>query len=144
MIEISTIKEYEINDLAELLEELSDMKTDIHKMHNNYKLISENGNYILLGAKYSNKLVGSLMGIICHDLVGDCKPFIVVENVIVSSIYRGKGIGKLLMIEIEKIAKERDCYYAMFISGFQRTDAHKFYESIGYKQDTVKGFKKYL
>ena len=113
-------------------------------MTDNFKIISTDNNYILLGARYNDKLAGSLMGIICYDLVGDCKPFMVIENVIVTAAYRGKGIGKLLINEIERIGKTRNCYYTMFVSGIHRIDAHKFYQSTGYNPDTVKGFKKYL
>ena len=110
----------------------------------NFDKIEKNEDYFLLGAKCNDKLGGSLMGIICHDLVGECKPFMVIENVIVSSKYRGFGIGKKLMNEIERIGKEKGCYYTMFVSGAQRKEAHKFYESLGYRLDEVQGFRKYL
>lgn len=144
MIEIIRIKRNDLEDLSLLFEELSGKKTDINNMHQNFELIGKNEDYYVLGAKCDGNLVGSLMGIICHDLVGECKPFIVIENVIVSNEYRGKGIGKKLMTEIERIAKEKNCYYTMFVSGIQRKEAHKFYESLGYKLDEVQGFKKYL
>ncbi len=57
---------------------------------------------------------------------------------------RGKKIGKALIYEIENIGRERNCYYTIFVSGIQRKDAHRFYESIGYSLDSVQGFKKYL
>ncbi len=144
MVEIIVIKCNDLPDLSLLFEELSGKKSDIDKMVNNFKWMEKNEDYFVLGAKYNGKLVGSLMGIICHDLVGECRPFMVIENVIVSNKLRGQGIGKELMFEIEKIAKEKNCYYTMFVSGFQRKDAHKFYESLGYKVNEVQGFKKYL
>lgn len=144
MIEIKRIEYDDLADLSLLLEELSGKKTNFNIMAKNFEWMEKNEDYFVLGAKHDGKLVGSLMGIICHDLVGDCEPFMVIENVIVSSKYRGQGIGKKLMNEIEKIAKEKDCYYIMFVSGAQRKEAHKFYESLGYKFDEVQGFKKYL
>lgn len=144
MIEIKRIERNDLKELSLLFEELSGKKTDFEIMVKNFEWISKNEDYIVLGAKYNGKLVGSLMGIICHDLVGECKPFMVIENVIVSSNLRGQGIGKKLMTEIERIGKEKNCYYTMFVSGAQRKEAHKFYESLGYKLDEVQGFKKYL
>jgi ribosomal protein S18 acetylase RimI-like enzyme len=144
MMEIKKIEQNDLIDLASLFEELSGKPTDINLMLKNYEWMEKNGDYIVLGAKYERRLVGSLMGIICHDLVGECMPFMVIENVIVSNKFRGQGIGKKLMFEIEKIGKERNCYYTMFVSGAQRKEAHKFYESLGYKLDEVQGFKKYL
>lgn len=84
------------------------------------------------------------MGIICYDLVGECKPFMVIENVIVSPNVRRQGIGKKLMLGIEKIAKERDCYYMIFVSGEQRIEAHVFYEKLGFKEENVEGYRKHF
>ncbi|MDQ0088526.1 ribosomal protein S18 acetylase RimI-like enzyme [Paenibacillus anaericanus] len=84
------------------------------------------------------------MGIICHDFVGECKPFMVIENVIVSNRARRQGIGKKLMLEIERIAKERDCYYIILVSGEQRKEAHVFYEKLGFKDEKVEGYRKHL
>jgi GNAT superfamily N-acetyltransferase len=144
MILISKITSDDLIPLSLLLEELTEMKSHLVFMVDNFKKISADTNYILLGAKDNNVLVGSLMGIVCHDLVGDCKPFMVIENVIVAKSARGKGIGKSLMHEIETIGRSLNCSYTMFVSGYQRKDAHRFYEAIGYKPDTVRGFKKFL
>jgi len=84
------------------------------------------------------------MGILCLDLVGECRPFMIIENVIVSFDYRNKGIGKILFNEIEMIAKALDCYYIFFVSGENRKIVHRFYESAEYNKDKVKGYKKYL
>lgn len=144
MIVIREINASDLPDLARLFVELSGTTTEMEKMEENFRLIYANRDYIVLGAEVSGSLVGTAMGIICKDLVGSCNPFMVIENVIVSSDYRGKGIGKKIMLELERIAHSWDCFYTMFVSGKQRADAHKFYESIGYRLDVVQGFKKYL
>ncbi len=144
MLEIKRIENTDLKDLSLLFKELSGKKSIWENMIKNFELINKNGDYILLGAKYYGELVGSLMGILCLDLVGECKPFMVIENVIVLSKARGKGIGKKLMIEIERIGKKKNCHYIIFVSGANRKDAHKFYESLGYKLDKVQGFKKIL
>ena len=144
MIEIRRIMEGELPRLAVLLEQLSEDKSDPVKMNESYRKIADDGGYILLGAFVDGVLAGSLMGIVCHDLVGACRPFMVIENVIVAEEFRGKGIGKLLIESIEKEGRTRNCSYTMFVSGIKRTGAHAFYESVGYAPDMVRGFKKYL
>jgi ribosomal protein S18 acetylase RimI-like enzyme len=144
MITIKPIGRDDLTDLAALLAELAGKPTNKESMLNNFEWMEKNGDYYVLGAKRDQRLAGSIMGIICRDLVGECKPFLVVENVIVSNQFRGQGIGKRLMLEMEKIGMERNCHYIMFVSGAQRRDAHQFYESLGYKLDVVQGFKKYL
>lgn len=144
MIEIKEIEIEDLEELAVLLEELTEQPSNLDKMVANLKKMKENNAYIVLGAKYDNKLVGSLMGIICLDLSAECEPFMVIENVIVTDSMRGKGVGKALMTAIEDIAKEKGCYYTMLVSSMFRKDAHKFYEAMGYPLDSVQGFRKFF
>ncbi len=144
MITVEVVKDEDLEELAVLCEELAGSKTNYEKMVENFRWMQTNPDYILLGAKYNGELVGTIMGIICRDMVGECRPFMVIENVIVKSSMRGKKIGQTLMYKLEDIAREQNCYYTMFVSLMHREEAHKFYESIGYPLDVVQGFKKYL
>lgn len=144
MITIRSIKENELLALSKLYQELMGLQTNQSKLEQVYRTIQHNEQYIILGAFDEEQLVGSLMGIICHDLVGDCKPFMVIENVIVSPLVRRQGVGKKLMQEIENMARQRDCYYIIFVSGEQRKEAHQFYERLGFKDEKVEGYRKHL
>ncbi|AWV33142.1 GNAT family N-acetyltransferase [Paenibacillus sp. FSL H7-0716] len=141
------IKEIEIESLPELgnlYQELMNKPSDLNKLEEVFKVVKADNRYILLGAFVEGKLLGSLMGIVCQDLVGDCKPFMVIENVVVSARARRQGVGKKLMNAIEQAARERDCYYIILVSGEQRKEAHVFYESLGYRDEKVEGYRKHL
>jgi GNAT superfamily N-acetyltransferase len=144
MASIKKISKSDLPMLAELYKELSGNTGNPEKMTAQFGLMQSNEDYILPGANIDGRLVGSLMGIICHDMAGDCRPFMVIENVIVAGACRKQGIGGMMMNEIEKIAREKNCYYTMLVSGFQRKEAHLFYVSLGYRLDRVQGFKKFL
>lgn len=145
MVTIDKILPDDLIELSNLYEELSGNKTNMVKMKESYYRINANPDYVLIGAKDDNRnLVGSLLGIVCHDVVGDCRPFMVLENVIVKSNCRGLGIGKKLMNFIEDYCRERNFYYIIFVSSKNRKESHKFYESLGYDINAVQGFKKYL
>lgn len=144
MLKIDLITRKDLPELAVLFKELSGNDQYLDKMETSFSLMEKNENYIILAARTSDRLADSLMGIICHDLVDDCRPFMLIENVIVSENFRGKGIGRELMRTIEKICVERNCYYTIFVSGAQRKEAHKFYESVGYRLDAAQGFKKFF
>ena len=79
------ICETDLIELSGLYEELTNKKTDIQKLKDSFQWINANPDYLLLGAKRDGLLVGSLLAILCHDVVGDCRPFMVLENVIVKS-----------------------------------------------------------
>lgn len=144
MVKIQSIMKEDLSELADLYRQLAGVHTNLEKMNATYQDMLAKPEYILLGAKLDGKLVGSFMGIICNELVGECNPFMVIENVIVSTEYRGRGIGRRLMECMESIARERGCYYIMFVSSMHRQEAHKFYESLGYQRGEVQGFRKRL
>ena len=106
--------------------------------------LEKDPNYILVVAEKQNYLVGSAMGIICEELYGVCNPFMVVEDVIVDRYQRRLGIASALMKELESFAVNHDCNYIIFVTESERKDAHRFYQSLGYKSDAYKGFKKRL
>jgi GNAT superfamily N-acetyltransferase len=145
MLTIVPLEEADLKQLAGLSRELCGREANMTCLKDSLAKILGNPDYILIGAKDDQqRLIGSVMGIVCSDIVGDCRPFVVLENLIVSEKARGLGIGKMLVNYIEERARERNCYYIMFTSLAKRKQAHRFYESIGYAKGVVEGFKKYL
>ena len=65
------------------------------------------------------------------------------ETVHVRSDRRSQGVGKALLDEAERRARELGCYRIQLTSRTVRTDAHRFYEREGYLATSV-GFKKSL
>ena len=139
---ISIIEDKDLEDLAALYGELVNEKTDIVKLRDAYGRIGASPEYIVLAAKVDGMLIGSLMGIVCTDLIADCRPFMYIDNVIVKNGYRGIGVGGRLIQKIEETAKQRDCYATIIISKSFRKEAHRFYEKLEYRRDVVQGYKK--
>ncbi len=143
-----SIERIQINDLpqlAGLYDQLVEEKTDRKRMKEIFIKMDHCDDYYLLGAKTENHLlIGSIMGIVCLDLLKQGQPFMVMENLIVDSKWHGKGAGKLLLAEIESIAIKRNCIFIQFCSSSYRQAAHKFYEACGYDLNEVHGFRKFL
>jgi GNAT superfamily N-acetyltransferase len=143
-MEIRPVEPEDLTVLNELYGELTGYKAEPERMVHLYELIRRDPNYHLLGAYGEEGLAGTLMGVVCYDLVKDCRPFMVIENVVVAELSRGRGYGKALMLEAERLAESEGCAYLMLVSGAKRKDAHSFYESLGYGEDKVEGFRKKL
>lgn len=60
--------------------------------------------------------------------------YIKVNGLAVLPEFQHCGIGKMLMEQVEKSAKERGNALVELASGFQRTEAHEFYEHLGYQK----------
>ncbi len=134
----------DIPQLEKLYRQFWGEESSIETMNKQFEKLLKNESHIFLGAIENNKLIGSVMGVICGELYGDCKPFLVLENMIVDKNYRNRGVGKALVSELEKIAANRDCSQVIFVTERNRVDAVKFYESTGYSSETHVGFKKKL
>jgi ribosomal protein S18 acetylase RimI-like enzyme len=66
-----------------------------------------------------------------------------VESVRVDEKYRGRGIGKELMKWAIERARAENCFAVQLTTNADRTDAHRFYESLGFKGSHL-GMKLYL
>lgn len=62
------------------------------------------------------------------------RPYALLEGIVVDENIRGKGIGTKFFDEIIAICKYLNCYKILFTSGTDRTEAHKFYEKLGFKK----------
>lgn len=134
----------DIPQLAELYRQFWDEKSCVETMYKKFCRFREVGSHILLSAVENGLLIGSAMGVICGELYGDCRPFLVLENMIVDKKFRKRGVGKALIFELEKKAVEKSCTQIILVTETNRIEACKFYEYAGYSPDTHRGYKKKL
>lgn len=118
--------------------------TDLDQLTRTFAEIKDSPDYIVLCAKREGEIVGSVLGIVCKELFGQCRPFMVLEDVAVLNSCRRQGIGRLLLTGIEEYAQKNQCTMILFVSSEHRTGAHKLYESLGYAADKVNGYRKRL
>lgn len=77
---------------------------------------------------FENKIIGGITGYSTLNLF-------FISNIFVEEEYRGKGLGKKLMLEIENSAKELGCNILRLNTFNKKTD--KFYLDVGYKQTII-------
>ncbi|MCQ6557233.1 GNAT family N-acetyltransferase [Paenibacillus mendelii] len=140
-LEIREARKDDARALSDLFIAFIGRESDIDKMQEKIEIISGLPNYHVVVACKDEHVIGTAMGIVCMDIVGNCNPYMLVENVVVSPIHQGKGIGKMLMKVLENNAAASNCNYIILASSDGREDAHRFYESIGY-QGVKRGFIK--
>lgn len=88
-------------------------------------------------------LLGTVFVALCPDAMFGRQPFAVVENIVVDARARGRGVGALLLAEVERFCQAADCSKIMLLSAVERDDAHAFFERAGYEGDRKRGFVKY-
>ena len=142
-----TIRDMEPDDidaLSKLYYQFWNEESDTQKMKNKFTKLQKDKSYIFLCATENEKLIGSVMGIVCEELYGECEPFLVLENMVVDNDYRQKGVGRALFSELENRAKTNACTQIILVTEADRKDACGFYESIGFHPAANRGFKKKL
>ena len=97
--------------------------------------------YTTLVAEHSDEIVGLVGAYMGHALEFD-PTYGRLTGLVVDERWRGRGIGRLLMQEIEKRLRERGARMLMLTSGRHRTEAHRFYESIGYEMTGLRFVKR--
>lgn len=141
---IRNLNDKDLADVAELYTLFWNDSMDVSKMKQKFSGVSKNPNYIFLCAEENGRVIGTIQGIVCEELYGECLPFLVMENFVVAEKFRGKGVGRQLLKELEKIGKERKCSQIIFITETDRKDTIEFYEKVGFNSTSHRGFKKSL
>lgn len=118
---------------------------DLEKMNTQFQRLLGLQHHILLVAEDSQTL--DVLGYI-HAEVYETLYFPALLNVLalaVKSEHHRQGIGRKLLVELEKLARESGFSGIRINSGHGRTEAHAFYQDVGY-QDVVlqKRFLKFL
>jgi len=92
--------------------------------------ILKNPFYRLYVAEWRGKVVGYI-----HGGDYDCTYFDSLKDILALAVLpdcQGLGIGRLLLNEVEAWAKTDGCAGVRLVSGYNRTEAHKFYLRCGY------------
>ena len=96
----------------------------------------------LLVVEYQDEVAGTVV-LIVPNLSHGALPWALVENLVIDTRYRRRGLGRLLMDYAVARAKEAQCYKIVLSSDKRRPEAHRFYRSLGFKA-SAHGFRLYF
>lgn len=136
--------------LTDDLEALSHLTTQLgypnppEQLKQRIETLQQDPKYTTWIAEYQNQIIG-YVGLIEQFTWQFDGVVLVIQAFVIDETYRGKGLGKLFLQEIEKIAFNKNITSITLNSGNrpERFDAHEFYKKIGF-QVTSLGFKKIL
>ena len=92
---------------------------------------------VVLVAEIGGRVVGCLSTSIMRVLHRPA-PVGRISMMVVDEAFRGRGIGAALVRAAERSLAERGCYMVEVTSHVRRTDAHRFYEKLGYERTSVR------
>ena len=74
------------------------------------------------------------------NLTRGARPYGLIENVVTARTHRREGLGTAVVQHALAHAWELGCYKVMLLAGFQREEAHRFYEQAGFRPGLKAGF----
>ena len=97
----------------------------------------------ILVAECTGAVVGTIDCVILPNLTRGARPFVLVENVVVTADQRRAGVGAALLEAVVAAARQAGCYKVQLLSRASRQDAHAFYEAYGFRA-VAQGYRLYL
>ncbi len=144
--EILLAQESDIEGMARLLAVLfgqeSEFSGDLQLQKAGlHKIIENNDIGQLFVVKHHGKIVGmvSLLYSISTALGGKVA---ILEDMIIDSDFRGKGVGSLLIKYAIEYAKLNGCLRATLLTDGDNYTAHKFYSNHGFKKSEMVVFRR--
>lgn len=102
-----------------------------------FEAIEADANNDLIVALVDEQVVGTLQLTFVPSLSFQGKWRAQIESVRVDADFRGRGIGRQMMLWAIEQALGRGCHLVQLSSNRQRTDARRFYESLGFEASHV-------
>jgi GNAT superfamily N-acetyltransferase len=105
-----------------------------------FHMIDASQNEQLFIAELEGDVVGTFQTLFNRTLTGRGSLAMIIEAVQTRADMRGKGIGAQMIAYAIEEARRRDCQTVRLTSNMARTDAHRFYERLGFAKSHF-GFK---
>jgi GNAT superfamily N-acetyltransferase len=105
---------------------------EAHELQYRYQAVAQSADHTLIVAEEDGSVVA-----LCHIYARpalDKPPEAVVQALVVDRAHQGKGIGKRMMAAAEQWAAARGFTSVSLASHVSRSDAHAFYEGLGYQR----------
>lgn len=132
MVQIREISDKDAENVAELSTQLGYQSNAEQTRLRIGQINNSDGNCALV-AVAEGKIVGWIHGFYTLRIESD--PFVEIGGLIVDTDFRGRQIGKLLVKNVKIWAKRHGVKKLKVRCNTKRTESHKFYETIGFKEN---------
>ena len=112
------------------------------EMEERLRVMFAHPEYVIFVAEGEQRVIGLVGAYTCYGLELSGR-YGRLTGLVVDEKWRGRGIGRSLMDKIEGWLKEQGARALTLTSGKHRTEAHPFYEHLGYAETGLR-FVKYL
>jgi GNAT superfamily N-acetyltransferase len=143
-VEVRPARPADLPEVLRLVAQLhpEDPPPDLNRAARALTEILSRDDHALLVADAGGAVAGTLHLVVAPNLTHDGAPWAIVENVAVDEPHRRTGVGRALMEEAERRAREAGCYKVQLLSADER-GVGAFYETLGF-EPLARGYRKYF
>jgi N-acetylglutamate synthase-like GNAT family acetyltransferase len=136
-------------DLQELyIKHLTNDPPQEKQSHKNWilllKKIIQDKDYHLIAGVVDGKVISTVTLIVIKNLTHNLRPYSVIENVVTHCDYRKNGYASMLIAYASEIAKQKNCYKIMLMTGSKKESTLNFYKENGFNDVEKTAFIKRL
>lgn len=142
------IRPAKLTDLAQLLALYrhlhEDQTPDLSFAQPVFEQILRDEKQIILLGEVAGTLVSSCTVVIIPNLTRNLRSYCLIENVVTRKEYREEGYATALLQQAKQMAKEKNCYKMMLMTGAKEKSVHRFYERAGFNKEDKTAFVQWL
>lgn len=143
------VREAKREDLAEILElylhlHENSIPAESAELEETWRRIMEDDDHHLIVKTVDGKIVSTCVCVIVPNLTHHVRPYAIVENVVTHSDFRRRGYASECLDYAKAIAKKKDCYKIMLLTGSKDPDVLDFYRRAGYNDTDKTAFIQWL
>lgn len=143
------VREAEREDLQQLLElylylHEQSVPEDSKQLQSTWRQIMEDENHHLLVNVIDGKIVSSCVCVIIPNLTRNVRPYAFIENVVTHADYRGRGLASECLAYAGEIARGKNCYKMMLLTGTKEQKTLDFYRNAGYNSADKTAFIRWI
>jgi GNAT superfamily N-acetyltransferase len=143
---IRKAEDRDLEDLLSILAQLgstSPLDSALDNVQRAWHQIQSQPDRALLVAEVRGRVVGTIDCSLTPNLTHDARSYITIENFVVDSAHRRRGVGTALLNAVIEQARRTGCYKIQLQSDIKRLEAHRLYEAVGFKA-SAQGYRIYL
>ncbi len=108
-----------------------------------HRILKDSDHHIIVAVE-DGRIVSSCVCVMIPNLTHGQQPYALIENVITDEAFRGRGLASACLDYARELARSRNCYKMMLLTGSKEESTHRFYQRAGYNANDKTAYIQWL